>query len=423
MTIYVGVGKIDITPPIGVKMAGYAARLKNCDNIHDPLYAKSVVIKCNDAFFALVSLDLAGLDILTCSEIKDRVANYLKIPKSSIVITTTHTHSGPQTGRYGEDWVDKSWLDQMVKKAASCIVIAANNLKEALIGYGEGEIYTISENRREKEGPIDPKIRVIVFYEKISKSSIVTLVNFSMHPVVLRANNTSISADYPGYLCDYLEKWEGGTTIFLQGTCGDIRPTILGTEDIEKSFKKADKVGKILAAEALKVKEQIDNLQHCRFIRIKSVDVSLNTTEFPPLSVALRKIKTLEKEILQTDNLEKLKKINWELYAMRRLKFLLTKRIHNRLIHSILTYIEIGELVRLLTLPGEPLVRFGFRLRRLADLDDLIIVGYSNDYIGYIPSIEDYRKGGYEATIPWCILDECGIRELETEAHNLLKTE
>jgi len=421
MSLYVGVGKLDITPPIGVRMAGYAARLRPCEGIHDPLYVRSIVIRCENDFLVLVSLDLAGLDASICSRIKNGIASYLKLSKSSVIVTSTHTHSGPQTGRYGEDWADSSWIDQMVKKAISSTIIAASDLREALMGYGEGELYTVSENRREREGPIDPKVRVIAFNEKDSGCPIATLVNFSMHPVVLRANNTLISADYPGYLCNYLEKWEGGMTVFLQGTCGDIRPKILGGEDLDESFKRVKRVGKILAAEALKTREQIESFQECKLIRAKSIEISLNIMELPPLSNVLSEIKTIEDKMRRLKDTEELMKMNWKLYVMRRVKFLLEKRIHNGIISSTLTYVKLGDLVNLLTLPGEPLVRVGFKLREVIGSKRLVIIGYSNDYIGYIPSIEDYRKGGYEATPPWCIINECGIKELMIQASTLLK--
>ena len=422
MTLYAGVSKLDITPPIGVKMAGYAARLKPCEGIHDPLYVRTLVMKSNGDFLVIMSLDLAGLDVSTCSEIKDKIYQYLRIPKDSIIITTTHTHSGPQTGRYGSDWTDLSWLNQTVKKAVSGVIMAVSDLKEALVGYGEGELHTISENRREREGPIDPKVRVIALNEKHGKEPIATLVNFSMHPVVLRANNAFISADYPGYLCKYLEEWEGGITLFLQGTCGDIRPRILGTENLEESFRRVSKVGKILAAEALKAREQVDNFQDCEFIRVKSVNVSLSTAKLPPSNEVLNRVKTIEYEMKELKDVNKLMKMNWELYAMRRVKFLLEERIRDRKISSILTHVELGGLVDLLTLPGEPLVRFGFKVRTLLSSKNLIIVGYANDYIGYIPSIDDYKKGGYEATVPWCILNEEGIKELLVKISNISKT-
>jgi len=54
-----GMAEIDITPPVGYRMAGYFdERLST--GIHDPLQAKALVLKQGDKRFALVFCDLVG---------------------------------------------------------------------------------------------------------------------------------------------------------------------------------------------------------------------------------------------------------------------------------------------------------------------------------------------------------------------------
>jgi hypothetical protein len=53
----------------------------------------------------------------------------------------------------------------------------------------------------------------------------------------------------------------------------------------------------------------------------------------------------------------------------------------------------------LLTMPGEPMVEYGFRLERsIADRAVPIVVGYANGHIGYIATADAYKYGGYEPT-------------------------
>jgi len=50
-----------------------------------------------------------------------------------------------------------------------------------------------------------------------------------------------------------------------------------------------------------------------------------------------------------------------------------------------------------LTMPGEPMVEYGFKLERaISDRAIPIIVGYANGNIGYIPTAAAYEVGGYE---------------------------
>lgn len=37
-----GASKEDITPPVGVKMGGFAARYKGAEGVHDNLYARAL---------------------------------------------------------------------------------------------------------------------------------------------------------------------------------------------------------------------------------------------------------------------------------------------------------------------------------------------------------------------------------------------
>ena len=50
-----------------------------------------------------------------------------------------------------------------------------------------------------------------------------------------------------------------------------------------------------------------------------------------------------------------------------------------------------------LTMPGEPMVEYGFKLEAaIADRAIPIIVGYANGRIGYIATEASYEVGGYE---------------------------
>src|SRR5262249_39789864 len=50
-----------------------------------------------------------------------------------------------------------------------------------------------------------------------------------------------------------------------------------------------------------------------------------------------------------------------------------------------------------LTMPGEPMVEFGFHIEAaIADRAIPIVVGYANGSIGYIATAASYQVGGYE---------------------------
>ncbi|RKY63725.1 MAG: hypothetical protein DRP99_03535, partial [Candidatus Latescibacterota bacterium] len=56
-TLKAGAACLDITPPLGVAMAGYR-RARYAKGIHDPLCAKALVLDDGRTQIALVALDL-----------------------------------------------------------------------------------------------------------------------------------------------------------------------------------------------------------------------------------------------------------------------------------------------------------------------------------------------------------------------------
>ena len=58
--------------------------------------------------------------------------------------------------------------------------------------------------------------------------------------------------------------------------------------------------------------------------------------------------------------------------------------------------LRVGEFL-FLTIPGEPMVEFGFQIEKaIADRATPIVVGYANGNLGYICTAESHKFGGYE---------------------------
>src|SRR2546428_183879 len=93
-TLRAGAAKVDITPPPGLPMWGYAARLSPSKGTLDPLYARVLVLESGEKRLALVTLDLGrtfGPDSL--ARLRDNVKKSSGI--SYVLVAASHTHSGP----------------------------------------------------------------------------------------------------------------------------------------------------------------------------------------------------------------------------------------------------------------------------------------------------------------------------------------
>lgn len=53
----------------------------------------------------------------------------------------------------------------------------------------------------------------------------------------------------------------------------------------------------------------------------------------------------------------------------------------------------------LVSFPGEFFVETGLAVKRRSPLHPTFLLGLANDYIGYIPTPEDYPEGGYEVSV------------------------
>jgi len=92
--LQVGVAEIDITPPVGYRMAGYFNE-RLATGTHDPLHAKAIVLRQGKEQVALVSCDLVGVSLAVTTNARVQASRRTGIPVSNIVVCATHSHTGP----------------------------------------------------------------------------------------------------------------------------------------------------------------------------------------------------------------------------------------------------------------------------------------------------------------------------------------
>ena len=96
--VKVGVGETIITAPIGTAMAGYA-RTKPSDGVHDELHARSLVIEGADGTTVVfMTLAIVNISRNLFDQIRNGVNKETGIPVENIMLSCTHTHSGPEVG-------------------------------------------------------------------------------------------------------------------------------------------------------------------------------------------------------------------------------------------------------------------------------------------------------------------------------------
>ena len=401
-TVAVGVAKADISPPVGIKSAGFAAR-GPLTGLHDPLFATALVVSDNVRKAGLVTCDLIGLDAETVREIRKEVNRRTGIPESFITVACTHTHYGPDPYR------DKSALDvtayrtNLIYLISGAVEEAASDLKPGLLGVGWGES-DVGINRREKlpdgrmvlgrnpKGPID-KAAGILRVDASDGKPVACVVNFQAHPVSQTGTVSHISADYPGKMREIVESLTEAECLFLQGACGNINATIM-----EADYEPARTLGTRLGCEVVKVWETIEP-QPALGLSIESMAVSLPRIRYGSKEKAEELVRSLEEEIerLKSENASE-GRLHWAETRLGKARDALESWTIGKSLEPIKTELQawrIGDLAIAMA-PGEIFNQIGAKVKEGSPFKNTFFVGYANDSIGYVPVPEAYPEGGYE---------------------------
>jgi hypothetical protein len=307
-----------------------------------------------------------------------------------VIFHASHTHSGPT---YSEA---PQALEHAVPRIEGAIREAAQKMAPALIGNGWGQTY-IGFNRRyvELNGdvqmlwrnepkvsttfPVDPTVGVIRI-DRTDGTPMAILVNYACHPVVFGPDNLEYSPDYPGEMRRYVERemGPGAMAFFLQGAPGDINPFYDKTPLIEDAAGVMKQTGDKLGAEAVRV---------ARAIKTSAAQNPSIQTKTVFLTVANRW------------NREKLEA---ELQARYHTSSGIAKRLLVPSMQAPVTtlLLRLGSVDRDLAIvgfAGEPFVEFQMQLRAKSPLPNSFLLGYTNGYYAYLPTIAAAARGGYGA--------------------------
>jgi neutral ceramidase len=360
-----GVAKVDITPPPDTPVVGH---VRPTSGVRDPIRAGVLLLDNGDTRAAIVTLDLINAPSDMVAQLREAIADRTKTPVKNILVAASHNHSGPRWSR------ESGWGREMVNKITAASAVAAKQMRPVTIGYGEDRIDFNINRRKVVDGravirlnpdePCDHRVKVLRFDDGKALEPMAVLMHAVCHPCVFTWGDKltppypkgfpKISADFPGEAQTFVEKTYGPKThaLFLQGCAGDIRPNLPGVP-----YRCGDEADIKWTGRSL----------GCAVVR--TLDRSVVREE-------LAKRKTIYPLRSATSVIElpgKKAKLACEMQALR-----------------------VGDFL-LLTIPGEPMVEYGFKIEKaIADRAIPIVIGYANGHIGYICTAESHKYGGYE---------------------------
>jgi len=386
-TLKAGVGKVDITPPQGQRMWGFAARVSPATGTLDPLWARVLVLEVGEKRLALVALDLGRpFGPASLARLREGVKKSSGI--SYVLLLASHTHSGPVIKDEYPPGSTPLWESIAIEKIARAIDAAHEQAEEARLGAGHGSAY-IGHNRRRTNldgtiawfdrnltriptSPVDPTVSVLRV-DTLEGRPLAILVNYACRPVIFGADNLDYSADFPGVMARRVEQTFGGQPVcfFLQGASADINPYYALTPVEEDAGRWRDWTGERLGHEAARVAEGIEAKPDTE----ASLEFAEDLMTFHPRWDAgkLREALSRYGEVFLED-FAPTPREEWHLPVAA---VLLNKRI------------------AFMAVPGEAFVEFQINWRDRCPVRDAFFLGYANGYFGHFPTIQAASEGGY----------------------------
>lgn len=415
VTISAGACAVDITAPIGITMGGYGARQGVSTGIHDPLHVRGVVLSDGETTLAVAICDLVGVGPDIVEAARGLIEQETGIPAANVLVGATHTHSGPAGLRIGT--VDADVVKVTGRKVAGAVKAAHANLQPVILKFGTAEVTTVGQNRRHPEGPTETTARVLLAAPEGGGPPVATLVNYACHATVLEYDNLLYSADFPGAAARFVERELGGTAVYVQGACGDVNPVWM-----RHDFTEVERVGGIVGAAAVRVAHELRPVGEGQWgvnlswseetpkenpgVRLAAapLGVAREAVELPRRvlrepAVIAKEIDALEADVAKVgDDVEGRRALRPRLNQLR-MESVFARRDRAEPGQTEAAEVQAFRLSPecvLVSLPGEFFVEVGRDIERRCGFPHVLLAGYANDYLGYVPTAAEFPNGGYE---------------------------
>lgn len=402
--IRAGVAEVNITPPVGVTLCGFAARKGPSESVHDDLYARALVLEDGGTRIGIVTADIISFAPDLVERIRALALEKAGIRGTHLLLNGSHSHSGPTVMAFrsmGER--DPAYEEVLCRKVAGAVKMASDRLGAASLSMGRAPV-RIGHNRRERQkdgrtvighnpgGPEAPWVDVLRA-DRADGSPMGVLYAHAAHPVNLRG--LEISAEYPGYAARFIARNLGGAVpMFAQGCCGDIN-----CAPMDGRFETSERQGTILGCAAVTAALQAEPVggrglaAACRTIHLPLM--------VPTVAEAERALEEQRENLSRARRDERVTpyqirmwhegQVGWAedyLRASREGDWGRTQAFE-------IQAMRVGDLA-LVAYPGEMFVDYQLWVDRESPFPRTMTLGYTNGCIGYVPTASAYPEGGYE---------------------------
>ena len=421
-----GAARADITPAMGIQLAGDIGRHRPAEEIRDPLYAKALVLDSGAKRFCWLALDILAIGRVWGDRLRQEAAAICGISPEAVMVHILQNHAAPAVGHFfnfdervmNPLFANHAWLpggDDRYNPV--CFAGAVQAVKDALaalepvsLEVGRGVDGRVAFNRRfimrdgraiahppvcdpgilQCEGPADPEVGVMTFKSKAG-APVATVLHHTCHPVHGYPQRW-VSAGWPGAWCDRVRELQGdrGVVMVLNGFCGNIHHTNHLDPTQADNYQE---MGRKLAETTAKVLKQMVPVENPSLDwRAKWMKIPFRRLTAEELSAA-RKLIEEHPEPIWKDATKTSVDWGW-VYAACRLD--MAGHIErNPFCDYFVQAFRLGG-IGIVAVPGEPFVQEQLRIKGDSPFAYTFMAHMSNHYVGYLPTPEAILKDSFE---------------------------
>ena len=399
------------TPPEGSPVSPFAHVFQATDTIVQEPGVRVLHLLKGDARVIMVVTDIVGIYYTHFEQLVDLVEERIGLDISeNLIFMANHSHAGPagvvniDLAAFVMDTYDSAYTYKIMNRIADSIVSALTMEAEPIsFGYAVAQNSEMHEDRRcENPEYQNDRMGILRFDKADGSGPLAVIINYAMHGTVLNPENACLSGDAPRTVEQKVrESIDGGPMVmFLQSWAGDMSPGSISIPDTEEipaveEYRRFDKMEALGLSAANTVNESWDSIEMAEDVELgistKQVPFGLDEIGYEPEDFDLefggfmcggtQEYCPGEGKVANMKNCLPVP----EDYAIPQAR---------------ISAVKIGP-VALVTLPGEPVTTLGEYVvdgaRVATGAEEAFLLGYAQDYTGYLLLEDDWGFGGYEA--------------------------
>ncbi len=390
MELEFGFSETEITPHTPIQTIGFGVQ-EPATGVERALMAQATVWRLGETICAVIAIDHIGFAIDHARSLRTRIADLIGAGLEQVMLCFSHTHAAPNDSAEPEysEWVDERVLDAVRR--------AMNGMLPVRAAWGCADV-EIGVNRR-MGAALDRCAGILKVVDAKTGANAFALLRLTAHGNALKADNRLISPDWIGAARDWISKKLHCPVMIAQGASGNVAPKYFcsklnppDADDTSGRFVRTnDALSEMARAVWKGVGRVFDGIQarEVRTLRMHSARKALlaRVPEMP-------RAREIAEEAHRAAGIDGTR---W----LREVARLNAEGVKEQYETVEMQFFQLDE-GALIGVANEIMCELALEVAKKAG-KTVFLGGYTNGSAGYLPTAEEYDRGGYE--VFWSMLE------------------